>query len=191
MKRAIITCLCLLAAISVVTAQGKANKADEQKTPRVRFSGDRFAQIATAVFAETLQDMRNKIDYGEDGRFPAGFFHTSTEPEGVPQYYNDMWSRDCGRGLIELCRLGFTDDALLIARYFLSHKGLGDHWGREMHQDKPSIMSYELDGNAWALSGICRTWLVNGKGKALGKEFCTSIEPVVNWIETHMKESPY
>jgi hypothetical protein len=174
------------------TANGKnisGNK--EQKVPRVRFTGDAFAQMATGVFAETLQDMRNKIEYGDNSRFPAGFFHTSTEPAGVPQYYNDMWSRDCGRGLIELCRLGFTDDAKIIARYFLSHKNFEDHWGREIHRTGPTIISYELDGNSLMLSGVCRTWYVNGKDKTLGKEFCRGIESVVNWVDTLMQASPY
>lgn len=160
----------------------------ERTVPRVRFTGDPFAQLASAIFAETLQDMRNKIEDGSNERFPQGFFHTSTEPEGVPQYYNDMWSRDCGRGLIELSRLGFADDARKIARYMLAHITHGNHWDREIHHPTNRV---ELDGNALILSGVCAAWRVNGMKEDLGSEFCRAIEPVVAWVDSMMRVSTY
>ena len=169
----------------------KENPARLQTIPRIRFSGDPFAQMASAIFAETLQDMLNKIEYGADEKYPAGFFHTSTEPKGVPQYYNDMWARDCGRGVIELCRLGFADEAKMISRYFLSHKNFNDHWGREISRAAAPHAGYELDGNSLILSAICNTWRVNGKDVKLGKEFCEGLKPVVQWIDTSMVSSPY
>lgn len=181
--------LCLLTGVS--QAATTPAKAQERKVPRIRFTGDEFAQKATVIFAETLQDMYNKIEDGSNSKFPAGFFHTSTEPEGVPQYYNDMWSRDCGRGVIELSRLGFADEAKMISRYFLAHKNLKDHWGREMHQSGPSHTAHELDGNALVLTSICWAWRANGMDKSLGDEFCNGIEPVINWVETQMNKSPY
>lgn len=159
--------------------------------PRVRFEGDQFAQMATAIFAETLQDMRNKVEDGSSEKYPLGFFHTSTEPEGVPQYYNDMWSRDCGRGVIELARLGFTEDAKNISRYFLKHLNYGNHWGREIHVKNNPVMGHELDGNAWVLSAIYWTWLTNGKDKALGQEFSAGVAPVVGWVDSLINVSPY
>ena len=169
--------ICTLMGFAALTAgfdaaaAGRKTSVPEQKeqpTPRLRFTGDPFAQQATAVFAETLHDMRSKIEYGSNERFPAGFFHTSTEPEGVPQYYNDMWTRDCGRGVIELSRLGFADDARLISRYFLAHITDGDHWGRELHHSAPHV---ELDGNVLILSGICShggptTWNADSAGSS-------------------------
>lgn len=183
----------LLLIISPSKAQGNIKPKDslKQKIPRVRFVGDNFAQMATAIFAETLQDMINKIELGSDATYPAGFFHTSTEQKGVPQYYKDMWSRDCGRGLIELSRLGFKNYAMLIAKYFLSHKTFDDHWGRELHTKQPAIMSYELDGNVLITSGVCWAWRVNGKDKKTGQEFCKGLESVVEWIDKQMTESPY
>ncbi len=159
-----------------------------QHVPRLRFTGDQYATISNAIFAETLQDMRNKIEDGANKHFAAGFFHTSTEPEGIPQYYNDMWTRDCGRGVIELSRLGFADEARSISRYFLTHITNGDHWGREIHHPTERV---ELDGNALILSGICAAWHANGQDKKLGQEFCKGISPVVNWIDSLMKVSPY
>ena len=169
----------------------KANTSQTQKVPRIRFTGDEFAQTANAIFAETLEDMLSKIEYGDNEKYPAGFFHTSTEPKGIPQYYNDMWSRDCGRGVIELCRLGFADEAKMISRYFLSHKNFKDHWGREISRPGAPHAGYELDGNSLIISAICNTWRVNGKDTNLGKEFCEGLKPVVNWIDTSMISSPY
>ena len=193
MKRIICTLMgfAALTAGFDAAAAGRKTSVPEQKeqpTPRLRFTGDPFAQQATAVFAETLHDMRSKIEYGSNERFPAGFFHTSTEPEGVPQYYNDMWTRDCGRGVIELSRVGFADDARLISRYFLAHITDGDHWGRELHHSAPHV---ELDGNVLILSGICSAWRANGMERGLGREFCDGIAPVVAWIDSLTRVSPY
>ena len=193
MKRIICTLMgfAALTAGFDAAAAGRKTSVPEQKeqpTPRLRFTGDPFAQQATAVFAETLHDMRSKIEYGSNERFPAGFFHTSTEPEGVPQYYNDMWTRDCGRGVIELSRLGFADDARLISRYFLAHITDGDHWGRELHHSAPHV---ELDGNVLILSGICSAWRANGMERGLGREFCDGIAPVVAWVDSLTRVSPY
>ena len=57
----------------------------EPVVPRVRFAGDRFAAQASAIFAETLKDMHGKLEYGDDPRFGAGFFHTSTDTLGRPK----------------------------------------------------------------------------------------------------------
>lgn len=175
---------------TVIAAALLIGSAAYSQTPRIRFAGDEFADKASIIFAETLQDMRNKIEHEDNGKFAAGFFHTSTEEAGVPQYYNDMWSRDVGRGVIELSRLGFADDALLISRYFLSHITLGDHWGREMHQKHVSKMC-ELDGNVMILSAICATWEASGRNNKIGTEFCDGIRPVVEWINKTMTDSPY
>lgn len=193
MKRIICTLMgfaALTAGFDAAAAGRKTSvpEQNEQPTPRLRFTGDPFAQQATAVFAETLHDMRSKIEYGSNERFPAGFFHTSTESEGVPQYYNDMWTRDCGRGVIELSRLGFADDARLISRYFLAHITDGDHWGRELHHSAPHV---ELDGNVLILSGICSAWRANGMERGLGREFCDGIAPWSPWVDSLTRVSPY
>lgn len=189
MKPFYITILVFSTLWGVATAQSKTTHAEEQMTPRIRFTGDPYAQIATAIFAETLQDMRNKIEYGDNEKYPLGFFHTSTEPKGI-NYYNQMWSRDCGRGVVELARLGFAYDAKIISRYFLSHI-TDNHWGRRISNSRTPSRGYEVDGNAWVLSGICNAWYANGKDKALGTEFCTGMKPVVGWIDSLVTVSPY
>ena len=99
--------------------------------PRLRFGGDDLARAAGAIFCETLKDLTNKYDDGTETGYGRGYLHTSTydHPE-PPCYYSSMWSRDAGRGLTELARLGFAEPALDIARYFVSHLNCGDHWGR-------------------------------------------------------------
>ncbi|MGZ3849186.1 MAG: hypothetical protein ACXVMS_11285 [Flavisolibacter sp.] len=169
------------------------NTARSQKVPRIRFAGDQFAQMATVVFTETLNDMLSKVEYGgnPNPRYSAGFFHTSTDSLGIPNYYKAMWTRDCGRGVIELCRLGFADEAKIISRYFLAHKNYVDHWGREMHHSSQMYEGYELDGNVLAIAAICNTWRVNGKDNQLGREFCSGLKPVIDWVDTSMTKSPY
>ena len=162
----------------------------EPVVPRVRFAGDRFAAQASAIFAETLKDMHGKLEYGDDPRFGAGFFHTSTDTLGRPNYYRQMWARDCGRGVMELARFGFAGDAKMVARYFLAHINLTDHWGREIHRPYIPHNAAELDGNAWILSAICSAWRVNGRDEALGREFCDGILPVVGWVDSLIRVSP-
>lgn len=78
--------------------------AQEQIIPRIKFSGDEFADKASAIFAETLQDMRNKIEDGSNPKYPLGFFHTSTEEAGVPQI-----TKICGDGTAVEALLNYQD----------------------------------------------------------------------------------
>ena len=163
--------------------------------PRVKFEGDDFASVASVVFTETLKDMTDKIEYGEnpDPRYPAGFFHTSTDSLGDRNnnYYHAMWSRDVGRGVIELSRLGYVPEARMIAEFFLSHINCGNHWGRTIHAPSVSDGRYELDGNSWILSAICEAWRVNGSKPSLGREWCRKLEPVIDWADSLSEVSPY
>ncbi|MGM9747342.1 MAG: hypothetical protein ACI3ZN_00950 [Candidatus Cryptobacteroides sp.] len=168
-----------------------SDKASDVIVPRVHFVGDQFAEQASTIFAETLKDMHGKLEYGENPKFGAGFLHTSTDSLSKPNYYKQMWARDCGRGVMELARLGFSDDAKLVARYFLKHINLKDHWGREIHRPYIAHNAAELDGNAWILSAICSAWQVNERDKELGKEFCRGISPVVGWVDSLITVSPY
>lgn len=89
MKRIICTLMgfaALTAGFNAAAAGRKTSvpEQNEQPTPRLRFTGDPFARQATAVFAETLQDMRNKIEYGANERFPAGFSTPRPSPKASP-----------------------------------------------------------------------------------------------------------
>lgn len=150
-------------------------------------------QVATIVFKETVDDMKNKVEYGDNPapQYGAGFFHTSTDSEGITNYYHAMWARDVGRGVMELARLGCQMETMLVARYFVSHINSGNRWARVIHRPISPESTVELDGNSWILSAICDAWKVNGMDKSVGKEFCEKLSPVVDWVDSLVRVSPY
>lgn len=92
--------ICTLMGFAALTAgfdaaaAGRKTSVPEQKeqpTPRLRFTGDPFAQQATAVFAETLHDMRSKIEYGSNERFPQDF----STPRPSPKAFHNT-TTTCG-----------------------------------------------------------------------------------------------
>ena len=159
----------------------------------MRFSGSDSAKQMSRIFAENVHDLTCKVDRGGNKDFEPGFLHTSTMRHEGTCYYDNMWSRDGGRGLIELCRLGFSEDALLVSRYFLNHINFDDHWGRIIgDMDVTDVrMKFETDGNAMALLGLYNTWKINGKTEAIAKELLEGAWPVVLWVKKMMEESPY
>ena len=94
--------------INYVSGNPTGSTTQTPRIPRIRFAGDPFAQMATTVFTETLNDMLSKVEYGDNPnpKYCAGFFHTSTDSMGIPNYYRAMWARDCGRGVIEILSSG-------------------------------------------------------------------------------------
>ena len=165
--------------------------------PAMRFGGCDFASRMNAIYAETVNDLITKVEMGQDPNYKKGFLHTSTFPHNYTNYYNEMWSRDSGRGLIEIARLGFAELALPVARYMLSALNDADHWGRIIDRytgksGKPAqVGDYETDGNALILLGIYNTWLAAGREPALAKEFLQGVAPVIDWIDRMMQSSPY
>jgi len=156
--------------------------------PLMKFEGSDTAKQMNRIFAENLQDLLKKLDDGK-GEFEPGFIHTSTMQHEGYCYFKETWSRDGGRGLIELARLGFDKEALLIARYFLRNKNYHNHWGRvlQLKNDGP----YEIDGNVTILLGLFNTWKINGKKNDIAREFIEGTMPVFQWMKTLMDECPY
>lgn len=194
MKNIPLLCAVYCFLCSLLSSQAHAASAADHTTsvaPKVRFGGDPFADMASAIYAETLHDMYGKVEVEPTPKFGAGFFHTSTDDNAKPNYYAQMWARDCGRGVMELARLGFSKEALLVSRYFLAHINLKDHWGREIHRPYIPHNASELDGNAWILSAICNSWKVNGRDKKIGAEFCDGIAPVIGWTGDLIDNSPH
>lgn len=62
------------------------------------------------IYSQIVNDLLMKVDDG-NGNYPRGFLHTSTTPLSVPNYYDQMWSRDVGRGIQELVECGLIEDA--------------------------------------------------------------------------------
>ena len=85
--------------------------------PRMRFFGNEFARDMGAVFAENLADLLAKVDDGP-ADYPKGFIHTSTLPHEGTCYYDQVWARDAGRGVQELARFGFVEQAQAAVEYF-------------------------------------------------------------------------
>ena len=99
------------------------------KTPKIRFEGCEFAHDMGRIFAENLADLIAKVDDGSRD-FPRGYMHTSTVPHPGTCYYDQVWARDAGRGVQELARYGFVEQAKMVVEFFLENKNFGDHWGR-------------------------------------------------------------
>ena len=92
--------------------------------PCMRFGGNAFADRMGVIFTEILADMAMKVDDGR-GDWPKGMMHTSTNTLTKPNYYDQMWSRDAGRGLFELARYGLQEEAESVCRIFV-----GGTWGK-------------------------------------------------------------
>lgn len=145
------------------------------------------------IYARNVQDLLDKYDDGSSGYFERGFLHTSTGPAPGTNYYHDVWSRDGGRGLIELACLGYTTQAAEVARYFCRHLNAGNHWARTIqHPANPDAPdSLELDGNALALLGVYNAWRVNGRSRELAEEFLPTCRAVLEWAREQAQASPY
>ena len=93
--------------------------------------------------------------------YEKGFFHTSTIKHPKTCYYDSIWARDSGRGLIELSRMGFSEQAEAAADYLMHHMNNGDHWGRTTSEY--DSCRYEADGNALILLGLYNVWRMSSR----------------------------
>lgn len=153
--------------------------------PILQFDGTDFARRMNAVYTENLHDMVAKADNGK-GDFEKGFFHTSTIQHEGTCYHKRSWTRDAGRGLIELARFGFLEEARFVADYLLTHINLGDHWGRTTQFD--DNRHFEVDGNGLVLLGIYNTWKRDGRSPQKAGEYLEKLEPVIRWAKRSMEE---
>ncbi len=157
------------------------------KTPKIRFEGCEFAHDMGRIFAENLADLIAKVDDGS-GDFPRGYMHTSTVPHPGTCYYDQVWARDAGRGVQELARYGFVEQAKMVVEFFLENKNFGDHWGRII--DHHIGEDYELDGNTHILNAIAETWRASGKDVALGCTYLARTADVFAWFARCMDACP-
>lgn len=154
-------------------------------TPILRFSGTDSAKMMSTIFTENIHDLVEKVQMEPIEGYEKGFFHTSTIEHPSICYYNSIWTRDAGRGLIELSRLGFNEEAETAADYILHHINKGDHWGRTTHANDG--ISYEADGNALILLGLYNVWRMSSRKDELAKAYLSLIEPVINWLDSEMQ----
>lgn len=152
----------------------------------MRFGGDLFADRMGVIFTEILADMAMKVDDGT-GEWPKGMMHTSTNTLTKPNYYDQMWSRDAGRGLFELARYGLQEEAESVCRYIFANKTHGDHWGRTVNAGLGEV---ELDGNTHLLMGIWNTWRMGGGDEKTARLFSQKCEDVFGWFRRGMDSCP-
>jgi len=167
------------------------------RMPVFEFDGCETARMMNRVCAENLIDLVNKVEKGCDN-YPKGFMHTSTMPHEGTCYYRFNWTRDAGRGMIELARMGRLDEAREAVGFFIAHKNKGDHWGRLAAQDKSlhtntsqDSCGYETDGNALVLLAFYNVWKYGGKEAETAREMVEGSKSVVAWFEKLMDACPY
>jgi len=165
------------------------------KYPRIKLSGTDLLNRAGVIYSQILNDLLMKVDEG-GGEYDKGFFHTSTTTMTTPNYYHTMWSRDVGRGIMELARAGLIDAAKSSVDYIMSiGLSCGDHYGRIFSSDNPTSIEghypHEVDGNVTLLMGIYMTWKYNGKNKKDGLQYLDNAKKVFGWFEKNAENCPY
>ncbi len=156
--------------------------------PRIKLSGTPLLERIGVIYSQILNDLLMKVDDG-GGAYPKGFFHTSTTTLTEPNYHDQMWSRDVGRGIIELVRFGFLEDAQSAVDFILDlGKNFGDHYGRIINI---TCGSHEIDGNVNVLLGIYQLWKYTGSSPEKGKIYLDSAGDVFRWFTRLSEESPY
>jgi len=156
--------------------------------PRIKLRGNELLERSGVIYTQILGDLLLKVDDGE-GDYPKGFLHTSTTPYTVPNYYHMMWSRDVGRGIMELIRAGFLEEANSVVD-FIFQNGMyyGDHYGRTIES---GCGAHEVDGNVNILLACYMLWKYEGKTEEKAKYILDNIFSVFGWIDKLIQESPY
>lgn len=156
--------------------------------PRIRFQGNDLLNRLGTIYSQTLNDLLMKVDEGS-GSYPKGFLHTSTTTLTEPNYYDQMWARDVGRGISELVRYGFLEDAQQVVDYILeTGKSFGDHYGRLLNR---RYGSHEVDGNVSVLMGIYMLWKYTGQQADAGKHYLANAMDIFRWFESLSGLCPY
>lgn len=161
---------------------------ETRKYTRIRLEGTDLLNRLGVIYSQIVNDLLMKVDDG-NGNYPRGFLHTSTTPLSTPNYYDQMWSRDVGRGIQELVECGLIEDARSVAECVLGYdKSFGNHFGRVVNQD---FGCYEVDGNVSLLMGVYRVWKYSGKTWGMGIRYLERCAEVFGWFEELAEESPY
>ncbi|MBS6196690.1 MAG: hypothetical protein KH828_14100 [Clostridiales bacterium] len=156
--------------------------------PRFQLHGTDLLERTGVIFSQILNDLLMKVDDGEED-YPKGFFHTSTTTITEPNYYDQMWSRDVGRGIQELVRLGFLEEAQSAVDFILdTGKNFGNHYGRTINR---KYGSHEVDGNVSVLMGIYLLWKYTGAEREKGLTYLENAMDIFRWFEELSKKCPY
>lgn len=156
--------------------------------PRIQLHGTDLLKRTGVIFSQILNDLLMKVDDGEEN-YPKGFFHTSTTTITEPNYHDQMWSRDVGRGIQELVRLGFLEEAQNAVDFILAAgKNFGNHYGRIINKKHGS---HEVDGNVSVLMGIYLLWKYTGKTEEKGCIYLKNAFDIFQWFDELSEQCPY
>ena len=177
--------------------------------PRLRFEGSTTASILTNVYEHSLRDLRAKLD--ADGMFHASTLDApnfgsyggiGTWRGGVGYFYDQAWSRDMGRTLLELLRFGFLDEVDAGLRYAAGYlnelpnfypgvnrrgQRVPAHWGTVL--GKPNLIdidgmgddNQENDGNGLLMLAFVRAWTARGKDSTWLSGFWPTVRDAAEW----------
>ena len=170
--------------------------------PRVEFRGNVYADLLTNIFHATVADMASKVD-GD------GTFHTSSRgaaswggpwlwQPGQQTYYQDAWSRDLGRVMMELVDLGYREQAERCLDFtdrclFLPGRPAGPgprSW--PMVMNNPSSANPESDGHGLTMLFHYRAWLHGGRRPEWVREHWRAIQEAAEylaWCLEHPEQS--
>ncbi len=121
--------------------------------PRVRFSGNVWADVLTAVFHHNVRDILAKLD-PEDGMYHTstrdapswgGYQGFGTYAEGRGSYHGQCWTRDMGRAMMELTALGYAEKAARTVDYVF-RMARGWETGNTPDIDMKGVIRLDLDG---------------------------------------------
>lgn len=162
----------------------------ERIYPRIRLTGTDLVRRLGVIYTQILCDLQMKVDDGSGSEYPKGFLHTSTTNLSDPCYYAQMWSRDAGRGVMELARSGLIADAESVADYISSRgKDYDDHYGRIINRERCG--SHEVDGNVNLLLAFYEVWNYGGRKPEKGQAYLENAKSVFEWFEKLADECPY
>lgn len=169
--------------------------------PKVKFKGNGFADIFTNVFSINIMDMAYiKVD--DTGRTHTSsknpyhfgcYIGMGTFNQGTC-YYDHVWTRDVGRGLMEICNVGYFDRCNLAVEdlhkllYYPSTIFKEPHWKRIANMTEndgamfDNVQGKENDGHASAMLAIYTLYNKGGVDVAWLKEHHKQLFDAANWF---------
>lgn len=182
--------------------------AGKDQVPVIRATGTLTADVLSNIWYYTVKDMLTKVD-------PNGFLRASTPDapnwsgyqgigtwrNALGPYANQSWSRDAGRVLLEMIRMGLLERADAGIRYADSHlydlpqKGvkrdgvlLPPHWTTIINDpllldnDKRGDGNQENDGHGLILLAHYTYWEASGRDKAWLHDRWGPIRDATDWF---------
>ena len=199
---------------SPAVVQKDGSRLQPAPSDRLVFRGDAAANILTRVYAENVPDLLSK--FGEQGKFHTssqgstnwgGYQGIGTWRDGRGLFYEQSWSRDMGRSVLEATRLGFLDQAIEALHFADSHlydlpnafpnvnrdgQKVPAHWATIV--DDPMYLdadnrhdgNQENDGHGLLLLAHYAVWQAKGRDPAWLNDRWPIIRDAADWYRFQM-----